>query len=71
MTVTARSLEKAALLQKLEKLLDVAGAQMTWEALSEELRCIPIPALRALVYRVEQARSQANEDGHARGKTSS
>jgi hypothetical protein len=66
MTVTMRSREKAALLQKLEKLLDVAGVQMTWEALSDELRCIPIQGLRALVYRVEQARSEAYEEGCAR-----
>jgi len=58
---------KAEPLEALARLLDVAGCETPWEEIERELRGqISVSVLRALEYRVRQARSDAFDEGETR-----
>lgn len=59
--------ERDQLLAALETLLQAPGAN-PWEHLRRELVRLPRHALRSLRYRVQAARSDAYDDGEARGR---
>lgn len=59
---------KAETLQRLEKLLDVAGCGTPWDEIAKHIRSAPIRVLRALIYRVERARDEAYREGELAGR---
>ena len=64
---TKRAREREAVFEKLKSLLDVAGAQTPWVDLKLALKPLSLRMLKALEYRVRQARAEAFAEGEVQG----
>lgn len=67
--ITATREGKRECLRIIRKCLEVAGTLVPWEEIEDRLREMPHSVLAALAYRIQQARSDAYNEGERAGYT--